>query len=178
MNFSALREDAVGAVASLTITRIYALVQFLLTYSCSKTWIQFIKSCLSKEISYTINMCKQDTIFYLVLLWELLLIIVQLTIHKIDFTLKAGTKNVGIIIFLQYIYLVNNKFKSFTSSYFWVHTLKSCEFIIFSLEKNLFFINFKSIFEQDEEHVRIQPQQIRFYPHKTWWCRPLSGISI
>ena len=43
-SFSALREDAVGTLASLTITRIYALVQFCLTYNCSKTLIQFITS--------------------------------------------------------------------------------------------------------------------------------------
>ena len=43
-SFSALREDAVGALASLTITRIYALIQFLLTHNYSRTWIQFISS--------------------------------------------------------------------------------------------------------------------------------------
>ena len=65
-----------------------------------------------------IGTCNNYKKFIGVLLW-ILIIIMQVTMHKNDFTLNAWTKNTG-IMFLQYIYLVKNKFKFFDSIYFWV----------------------------------------------------------
>ena len=88
-------------------------------------WI--IKSCLLKISPIDISVNRIPLLG--VLLW-ILLIIMYLPIHKIDFTFNVWTKNTGIII-LQHIYIVKNSFKLFKSSYF-VGTSNSWEYVIFS----------------------------------------------